>query len=228
MRNRLAAEGTARAQRLIVVSLIAIALGFLVVVQLRSQAAVARTLAAQDDTSVALLINDLNRANNQLLQQGAALAQQEAQLRETLTAGGADAQAIQKELATLREINGALPVHGPGLQIRIQGTIMDFELQDALNNLRNAGAEAIALNGQRIISSTPVQSRGDRLLINGQAVSSPLSLLVIGDPELLGPAADLSASSLQTRVQVQIQRQTELAITQVVTPRPLIYAQLGK
>jgi uncharacterized protein YlxW (UPF0749 family) len=227
MRNR-SAEATARAQRLIVVSLIAIALGFLVVVQLRSQAAVARTLATQDDTSVALLINDLNRANNQLLQQGVALVAQEAQLRQALTAGGADAQAIQKELTTLREVNGALPVHGPGLSIRIQGTIMDFELQDALNNLRNAGAEAIALNGQRIIGSTPVQSRGDSLLINGRAVSSPLSLLVIGDPEQLGPAADLSASSLQTRVQVQIQRQTEIAITQVVTPRPLIYAQLGK
>jgi uncharacterized protein YlxW (UPF0749 family) len=227
MRNH-SAEGTARAQRLIVVSLIAIALGFLVVVQLRSQAAVARTLAAQDDTSVALLINDLNRANNQLIQQGVALEQQEAQLREALTAGGADAQAIQKELMTLREVNGAASVHGPGLQIRIQGTIMDFELQDALNNLRNAGAEAIALNGQRIISSTPVQSRGDRLLINGHLVSSPLTLLVIGDPEQLGAAADLSASSLQTRVQVQIQRQTELAITEIVAPRPLIYAQLGK
>src|SRR6266851_974156 len=209
------AEGTARAQRLVVVSLIAIALGFLLVVQLRSQAAVARTLAAQDDTSVALLINDLNRANNELIQQGAALSQQEAQLREALTAGGAAAQAIQKKLTTLREGNGAVPVHGPGLQIRIQGTIMDFELQDALNNLRNAGAEAIALNGQRIISSTPVQSRG-------------VSLLMIGDPEQLGPAADLSASSLQTRVQVSIQRQTELAITEIVTPRPLIYAQLGK
>src|SRR5438874_1779639 len=118
MRSR-SAEATARTQRLIVVSVIAIALGFLIVVQLRSQAAVARTLAAQDDTSVALLIN-------------------------------------------------------------------------------------------------------------GHAVSSPLSLLVIGDPEQLGPAADLSASSLQTRVQVEIQRQTDLAITEVVTPRPLIYAQLGK
>ncbi len=128
----------------------------------------------------------------------------------------------------MREVNGEAPVHGPGLHIQIRGTILDFELQDALNNLRNAGAEAIALNGQRIVSSTPVQSRGDSLLINGHAVSSPLSLLVIGDPEQLGPAADLSASSLQTRVQVEIQRQTDLAITEVVTPRPLIYAQLGK
>lgn len=221
-------ERTARAQRLIVISLIAVALGFLLVVQLRSQAAVARTLAAQDDTSVALLINDLNRANNQLIQQGAALAQQETQLRQALTAGGADVQGIQKELVTLREVNGEVPVHGPGLQIRIQGTIMDFELQDALNNLRTAGAEAIALNGYRIVSSTPVQSHGNSLLINGHGVSSPLSLLVIGDPEQLGPAADLSASSLQTRVQVDIQRQTDLSITEVVTPRPLIYAQLGK
>lgn len=222
------AEGAARAQRLIVISLIATALGFLLVVQLRSQAAVARTLAAQDDTSVALLINDLNRANNQLLQQGATLRQQEAQLRQALLAGGADAAVIQKQLTTLRVINGQVPVHGPGLQIGIQGTIMDFELQDALNNLRNAGAEAIALNGHRIISSTPVVTHGNTLLINGHAVSAPLRLVVIGDPEQLGPAADLSASSLQTRVQVQIERATDLTITEVVTPRPLIYAQLGK
>src|ERR1700694_476973 len=113
MRSR-SAEGTARAQRLIIVSLIAIGLGFLVVVQLRSQAAVARTLAAQDDTSVALLINDLNRANNQLIQQGAALTQQEAELRAALTSGGADSQALRKELTTLREVNGAVPGHGPG------------------------------------------------------------------------------------------------------------------
>src|SRR5205823_7732569 len=129
MRSR-SAEGTARAQRLIVVSVIAIALGFLVVVQLRSQAAVARTLAAQDDTSVALLINDLNRANNQLLQQGAALADQQTQLHQALTSGGADSKALSKELTTLREVNGAVAVHGPGLEIRIQGPVMDFELQD--------------------------------------------------------------------------------------------------
>ena len=73
-------ELNARGQRLIVISLIAIALGFLIVVQFRSQAAVARTLAAQDDTSVALLINDLNRANNQLIQQSVVLEEQQTQL----------------------------------------------------------------------------------------------------------------------------------------------------
>ena len=226
MRSR-SGELTSRGQRLIVFSLIAIGLGFLIVVQLRSQAAVARTLATQDDTSVALLINDLNRANNLLLQQSAALAEQQTQLHQALTSGGADSQAISRELTTLREVNGAVPVHGPGLEIRIEGAVMDFELQDALNNLRNAGAEAISVNGYRIVGSTPVVSRGNALMVAGHAVGTSLVLLVIGDAEQLGPAADLSASSLQTRVQVSIQRQSDLAITGVVTPKPLIYAQLG-
>src|SRR2546421_6103606 len=221
-------ELTARSQRLLIFSLIAIGLGFLIVVQLRSQAAVARTLADQDDTSVALLINDLNRANNQLLQQSAALADQQTQLHQALTSGGADSKALSKELTTLREVIGAVAVHGPGLEIRIQGPVMDFELQDALNNLRNAGAEAISLNGYRIIGSTPVVSRGDILMVAGHSVGTPLVMVVIGDAEQLGPAADLSASSLQTRVQVSIQRKNDLAITEVVTPHPLIYAQLGK
>src|SRR5216684_8645984 len=104
------AEGNARVQRLVVVSLIAIALGFLLVVQLRSQAAVARTLAAQDDTSVALLINDLNRANNQLIQKNAVLAEQQTQLQKALTSGGADSQALTKEMTTLRAVNGPIAV----------------------------------------------------------------------------------------------------------------------
>ena len=222
------AERTAQFQRLIFVSVIGITLGFLVVVQLRSQENVARTLAAQDDTSVALLINDLNQANNQLLLQSESLNQQEAQLRQGLAAGGADARSIQKELTTLQEVNGMLPVHGAGLTIRFQGSMMDFELQDLLNNLRNASAEAFDLNGYRIIGSTPIISKGNALLIGGHAVTAPLVLNAIGDPQQLGPAADLAVSSLQTRLQVDIQRKSDLAITEVVTPRPLVYAQLGK
>jgi uncharacterized protein YlxW (UPF0749 family) len=222
------AEQTARFQRLIIVSLIGLVLGFLLVIQLRSQATVAATLAAQDDTSIALLINDLNKANNQLLQQSADLTQQQAQLRQALGSGGSDAQAIQTELTTLQLINGQIPVHGPGLTIRIQGSILDFELQDLLNSLRQATGEAFSLNGYRIISSTPIISKGDALLVSGHAVGTTLVLNVVGDPEQLGPAADLAVTSLQTRVQIDIQRKADLAISDVLTPQPLIYGQLGR
>jgi len=227
MRSR-SAERTARVQRLLVVSVIALTLGFLIVVQLRSQAVVARTLAAQDDTSVALLINDLNRANNQLIQQSTALAQQEAALQQALVAGGTDSKTIEKELTAFREVAGEIPVHGPGIEIRLDGTIQDFELQDALNSLRNAGAEAFSINGYRIVGDTPIQTRGPLLTIGSNTVRSPYVLLAIGDPEQLSAAADVAASSLQTRLQVAITRKPDIAITEVITPHPLIYAQLGQ
>lgn len=226
MRNR-SAERTARGQRLFVVSLIAVLLGFLVVVQLRSQALVARSLANQDNTSIALLINDLNHANGQLLQQSLALEQRQRALQQGLVTGGADTQAIEKELTILRVVAGLLPVHGPGLEIRIEGPVMDFEIQDALNNLRNAGAEATALNGYRIVDGTPIISHGTALQVGGHPVSSPYVLSVVGDPEQLESAADISASSLQTRLQVTITRRSDLAITEVVEARPLLYSQLG-
>lgn len=226
MRNQ-PAERTARGQRLFVVSLIAALLGFVVIVQLRSQAAVTKSLANQDNTSIALLINDLSHANAQLVQQSVALDQRAQALRQALVAGGADTRAIDRELSVLRVVAGMAPVHGPGLEIRIAGPVMDFELQDALNNLRNAGAEAAALNGYRIVDGTPIMSRGQVLQVAGQSVSSPYVLMVIGDPEQLENAADIAASSLQTRVQVSITRQADLTITEVVQSRPLLYAQLG-
>ncbi len=217
----------AGAHRLILLSLIALLLGFLVVIQLRSQAQVTRSLQSQDNTSVALLINDLNQANNQLLQQTVALSQRQQALEQALAAGGADARGIEKELTLLREVAGRMPVHGPGLEIRIDGPVMDFQLQDALNNLRNAGAEAFALNGYRIVNGTPLTGRGDAIQVAGRLVSSPFVLKVIGDPEQLAGAADIAASSLQTRVQVRIERKTDIAITEVLPARPLIYAQRG-
>src|SRR3989442_4195841 len=108
------------------------------------------------------------------------------------------------------------------------GPIMDFELQDLLNSLRAAGGEAFSLNGSRMIGSTPIASRGNTLMIGGPAVSAPLGLLVISDPEQPEPAADLSASSLQTRVPVHIQRKICLTINEVIRPRPLLYAPLGR
>ena len=225
--RRLSVRTIARAERLTLLSLLSLLLGFLVIVQLRSQAELARSLENQDNTSVALLINDLNQANNHLLQQTVALSQRQQALEQGLTAGGADARAIEKELTVLREVAGRLPVHGPGIEIRIDGPVMDFELQDALNNLRNAGAEAFALNGYRIVNGTPVTSRDGLLQVAGGRVSSPYILKVVGDPVQLAGAADLASGSLQTRVQVRIERKADVVITEVLPSRPLLYAQRG-
>lgn len=217
----------ARNQRVFAISLIAVILGFVVVLQIRSQDQVTRSLATQDDTSVALLINDLNKANAQLLQQTVALAQRQVALQQALDSGGTDTRALDREVMILGVVSGTVPAHGPGIQMRVDGPVQDFEIQDALNDLRNAGAEALALNGYRLIAGTPVVTKGQTLTVDGHPVNAPFVLQAIGDPVQLDSAASISASSLQTRVQVSIEQVNDLAITEVVSPHPLIYAQLG-
>ena len=59
------------------------------------------------------------------------------------------------------------------------------DLVELVNDLRNAGAEAISINGQRIINSTAIYCAGNVIKVNGEKISSPIEIKAIGSPELL-------------------------------------------
>ena len=59
------------------------------------------------------------------------------------------------------------------------------DLVEVINALRNAGAEAISINGQRITNFTSVYCAGNVVVINGEKISSPIEINAIGSPELL-------------------------------------------
>ena len=59
------------------------------------------------------------------------------------------------------------------------------DLVEVVNALRNAGAEAISINGQRITNFTSVYCAGNVVVVNGEKISSPVEIKAIGSPELL-------------------------------------------
>ncbi len=59
------------------------------------------------------------------------------------------------------------------------------DLIEVVNALRNAGAEAISINGQRVINSTAIYCAGNVVVVNGEKISSPIEIKAIGSPELL-------------------------------------------
>ena len=59
------------------------------------------------------------------------------------------------------------------------------DLVAVINDLRNAGAEAISINGQRIVNSTAIYCAGNVVKVNGEKISSPIEIKAIGSPELL-------------------------------------------
>ena len=155
-------------------------LGVLLAVQLRTERAVGRTPAAAGSAPMAVL-STLVEANARLRQERTALT---SQLAEYQRASGQERlTALVEELNRLRIVNGLVEVTGPGVEVRVEGPLSPLEMQDLVNELRNVGAEAIALNGEPLIASSVIASSGDALVVNGRLLTPPYTFQAIGAPQ---------------------------------------------
>ncbi len=197
----------------------------LTVIQVRSQAEVARSLEGQDNTSLAFLIDDLHRSNDQLALEELTLSAQ----RDVLRGGGsvvADAQLIA-EAKRLRIIEGLDPVGGPGVTITIDAALNEIDLQDAVNNLRLGGAEAVSVAGHRVVVGSVIQRSGGVISIDGEQVHGLWVIEAIGDPAQLAGAADQMTRTLRADPRVRnadYRASASLSLAAVLRPRPFVYA----
>lgn len=208
-----------------VVGVLTALLAFVATVQLRSQAEVQRTLAGEDATSLAFLIDDLHRANGSLAAEITSLTGR----RDALRAGGPEGATSQltAEAARLRVVEGSVPVRGPGVTVVVDAPLNALDLQDAVNNLRAAGAEAIAVNDHRVITGSVFASSAGGVTIDGQPTHGPWTLVAIGDPDRLPSAADLMTRSLHGDARVRradYRFANDLEIRPIVATRPFVYA----
>jgi uncharacterized protein YlxW (UPF0749 family) len=210
----------------IAVWMIALLIAVVATIQLRSQAEVERSLQSADPATLAFSIDQLHRSNDALEAQIASLKQQQA----TLQAGGGDAvdQQLAKEANQLQMLEGLVPVHGPGIVFTLDASgLSALDLQDALNNLAAGGAEAMAVNGQRIVVGVDIEQTNNGVTVNGSLVLPPWRFEVIGDSNLLVETADLMAQQLRgdRRVHEAVYEvEQDLMMRSVVTERPFVYA----
>lgn len=210
----------------VVVGLVVLLVTALTVIQVRSQAQVAASLAGQDNTSLAFLIDDLHRSNDQLAAEELTLGGQ----RDALLAGGSDAAAaaLKEEARRLRVVEGLAPVSGPGVTITIDAPLNQVDLQDAVNNLRLGGAEAVTVAGRRVVMGTVITQTPSGITVDGAQVhGGPWVLEAIGDPEHLASAADQMTRTLRADPRVRsssYQASSALSLAAILTPRPFVYA----
>lgn len=104
-------------------------------------------------------------------------------------------EGYSRQLARLELVTGAVPARGPGIEITVdnsqdeslghRGKVLDSDLQVLVNGLWQAGAEAIALNSQRVITLTSIRSASSAITVNGVSLRRPYVVTVIGDPDTL-------------------------------------------
>lgn len=106
---------------------------------------------------------------------------------------------LSADLGYNKTRSGYTDVEGPGIQITMYDNpneeIMGFDINDdvihdvdvlnILNDLKVSGAEAISINGQRVLSSSEIKCAGPVLRINDVRIGTPFVIRAIGDPKVL-------------------------------------------
>lgn len=173
-----------RARSQITIAAVALILGLLVVIQLRSQAE-SSGLAQLSSQDLTILVANLNARNDQLRREGSSLEVELATLNQNRSRGDVSIDEITADLERVRAYAGLDSVAGPGVTISIRGAIDGGGVEELINELRNAGAEAIATGGVRVVTGVVVSGPPGQAQVDGVGLGDTFEVMAIGAPEKL-------------------------------------------
>jgi len=159
-------------------------LGFLIVVQLQSQSAGAglEALSAQELTQ---LVANLNTRNEQLRAEVATTERELADLQGAQARGESSVDQLRLDLGRVRAWSGLDPVSGPGVQVTVSGSISGAGVEDLLNELENAGSEALAVADVRVVGGTVVGGQAGALSVENAALGDTFQISALGNSATL-------------------------------------------
>jgi len=161
-------------------------------------------------------------------------AAREENLQSTLTGTQLAAEIRALELAT-----GYAPVEGPGAVLTLTDApleegeqredveqVIDGDVQLAVNGLWSAGAEAVAVNGQRLTAQSAIRSAAGAILVNYRPLKPPYRVEAIGPPDLAErfqttqDALELISVSQQFGIGLDVSSTDRLTLRSATSPLP--------
>ncbi len=168
-------------------------LGFMTVLQLQVQATDDNYLTATRPQLIQIL-DGLGQRSSRLQDEVAQLEAEKRQLESGADSSRAATEQAQKRADSLGILAGTVKATGPGIQLYIEnvsGALTSALLLNTVQELRDAGAEALEINDKvRITASTSFVEGGARggVVVDGVRLAGPYDIDVIGDPSTLETA----------------------------------------
>ncbi|MEU9030079.1 DUF881 domain-containing protein [Streptomyces sp. NPDC048383] len=202
-RQRLAAglwpPRVSRAQLIVALLLFVLGLGLAIQVRSNNDASAPLRGARQED--LVRILDELDGRTTRLEDEKQRLDDQRKELESSSNqAEEARRQTVEKE-RQLGILAGTVAAQGPGITLRIndpQGQVQSDQLLDTLQELRAAGAEAIQINGVRVVASSFFSDEAGGVAIDGKKITQPYEFKVIGRPQDLEPALNIPGGVVQT------------------------------
>jgi uncharacterized protein YlxW (UPF0749 family) len=177
----------------ILVALPAAVLGFGLVVQVRAAGRDSGLTTARQEDLVRIL-DDLTSREERLRAEIATLQQTRDRLTTGLDQDAAALEEARRRAEVLGILAGTLPARGPGIELVVedpQRTVTADVLLDAVQELRDAGAEAIQLGDVRLVAGSYLVDADGGIEVDGTVVTAPYRFLAVGDARTLAEAMEI-------------------------------------
>lgn len=216
----------------IAIALICMLLAFALTWQLRSVTAsgnVSNTTKARAEQLQAQLDSEQDK-NEALLKQLLEYKDELQAFSNQAEEAGGMSRVLSQRLEQTMILSGESTVHGPGITIKLSDSdwsnttgadenyyvIHDEDLLKVINELRNAGAEAIAINGERLTARSEIRCVGAMVNVNNNRYSAPYTIMAIGNADEMYNAMYMRQGVVDSLkiwgIQVSVSKSPELTI----------------
>ncbi|MER5668514.1 DUF881 domain-containing protein [Streptomyces mirabilis] len=216
----------------LIVALLLFGLGFGLAVQVASNSDSGSALRGARQEDLVRILDELDNRTQRLEDEKQGLEDQRTELENSSNqAAEARKQTAEKE-KQLGILAGTVAAQGPGITLTIndtKGTVKADMLLDAIQELRAAGAEAIQVNGVRVVASTYLADSGKGVSVDGNKITQPYRFKVIGKPQDLEPALNIPGGVVQTlekeQATVTVERATKIIVDALRAAKQPDYAR---
>lgn len=178
--------------------IVCLILAFFVTMQIKSVNEINK-LGGTDKVRAERLATELKNEqdkNSELYKQLMQAKQDIESFRQEASMSDTYSETLLAQLSRAELLAGLVPVYGAGVQVTLTDSmatggmadnanayiIHDLDILQVINELRDAGAEAISLNGERIVSTSEIRCAGSTVSVNNNRYSVPFVISAIGDP----------------------------------------------
>jgi len=172
-------------------------IGFVVVTQIRQEWLIKRTLRIPSTRlgELAFALREQERTRAALEAQVAELRDRMVDYERAAAEGRTAATKLNRQLQEMRVLAGLTPLEGPGIVVELNDstrapkpgedpnkTILHYtDIYAVVSELWASGAEAVAINGERVVASTGISCVGTTILCNTKRLAPPYLITGVGD-----------------------------------------------
>lgn len=229
------------------VALVCIILGVLIAVQFQTQKSISEAVPTRRVEELANMLKSAKDSQKFLDQEESSLKKQ---LSQAAFDDQDDNKIIEEEVKKINILAGLTEVAGPGVIVTLDDSqkapkagedpnlyiIHNEDILKVVNELWAAGAEVMAVNGQRLTATSEITCAGPTISINQTRLAPPYVITAIGNPNTLDAAFHLRGGifealgyfAKQYGIQVKVEKKDQVILPPYKGSENLKYAKPAK